>query len=68
MQHEPDAGSLDSHVWKEIMRRQWHAMDTWLCRMTLIMQASSTSRTHHTHDLSHRKDTSDIVLPQEAKP
>jgi len=43
-------------------------MDTWLCRVTSIMQASSISQARHTHDLSHRKDTSDIVLPWEAKP
>jgi len=43
-------------------------MDTWLCCVTSIMQASSISQAHHTHDLSHKKDTSDIVLPQEAKP
>jgi len=34
----------------------------------VIMQASSISQVCHMYDLSHRKDTSDIVLPQDAKP
>jgi len=48
----------------------WCEPDTRSQKVTcgkMIMQASSISRARHTHDLSHRKDTSDIILPQERK-
>jgi hypothetical protein len=32
-----------------------------------IMQASSIGRTCDTHDLSHKNNTSDIMLPREIK-
>jgi hypothetical protein len=32
-----------------------------------LMQASSISRAHHAHDLSHKKNTSDIMLPREIR-
>jgi hypothetical protein len=32
-----------------------------------LMQASSISRTRHAHDLSHKKNTSDIMLPREIR-
>jgi hypothetical protein len=32
-----------------------------------LMQASSIGRTCHAHDLSHKKNTSDIMLPREIR-
>jgi hypothetical protein len=32
-----------------------------------LMQASSISRARHAHDLSHKKNTSDIMLPREIR-